>query len=164
MELFALTIIVFLLLFLGLVGVILPVLPGPILSWLGFFLFAWSHHFQDISLTITLIFLGLVFLVGLLDYILPIVEARKYKASKEGILGASLGLFLGAFFFGPLGIIFGPFIGTLLGEIYNKKTIWTAIKPAKATILSVFVSLLVKMSLIFTMAGLVIFFLLNKTS
>lgn len=162
MEVFTLTILVFLLIFLGLVGIILPVLPGPILSWLGFFLFAWSRHFQDISLTTTLIFLGLIFFLGVLDYVLPIIGARKYKASKKGVFGAGLGLLLGALLLGPLGVIFGPFVGTFLGEVYDKKNLLTAIKPAKATILGVLVGLLVKVVLVFTMTGLVIFFLLHK--
>ena len=148
--------------FLGLAGIVLPILPGPLLSWIGFFLYAWSYHFEKISLLTTLIFLGLVVFLGILDYILPIIGAKKYKASKKGIFGASLGLLLGVMFLGPLGIILGPFLGTLLGEVYDKKDLLVALKPARATIIGVLISSLAKIVLIFIMTGFVIAALMQK--
>lgn len=155
-------IIVFLLMFLGLAGIVLPILPGPLLSWIGFFLYAWSHHFEKISVLTTLIFLGFVLLLGILDYILPIIGAKKYKTSRKGIFGAGLGLFLGVLFFGSLGIILGPFLGTLLGEVSDKKDVLGAIKSARSTIIGVLISAFAKVVLIFIMTGFVIVALIGE--
>ncbi len=156
MEILTLTIIVFLLMFLGLVGIILPVLPGLILSWAGFFLYAWMYQFQKISLTITLIFLGLSFVLSLFDYLLPMLSAKKYQASRKGLWGAGLGLFLGGLLFGPAGIILGPFLGTLLGEIYDKKDILVAVKSAQASVIGILISTSAKMVLALVMLGWVV--------
>jgi uncharacterized protein len=161
MEILTLTIIVFLLMFLGLVGIILPVLPGLILCWAGFFLYAWMGNFQAISLTIVLVFLVFSFLLSFFDYLLPILGARKYQASRKGLWGAGLGLFLGGLFFGPLGIILGPFLGTLLGEIYDKKDILAAIKAARASVIGILISTLVKLVLGLVMLGWVVFSLIG---
>jgi len=91
-----------------------------------------------------------------LDYALPLIGAKRYKASKSGLFGAGLGSFLGVMFFGPMGIVLGPFLGVLLGEIYDKKNILKAIKPAKATILGVLISVLAKIVLVLIMTGLVV--------
>ena len=146
--------VVFLLL--GLVGIVLPLLPGILLSWTGFFLYAQASHFQEISFGTTMIFLGLSLATTILDYLLPLVGAKRYKASKSGLFGAGLGSFLGVFFFGPLGIVFGPFLGVLVGEIYSKKSFLKALKPAKATILGVFVTVLTKIVLVLIMTGFVV--------
>jgi|AntAceMinimDraft_16_1070373.scaffolds.fasta_scaffold07590_2 uncharacterized protein YqgC (DUF456 family) len=152
----ALEVLGIVLLLLGLVGIVLPLLPGILLSWVGFFLYAQASHFEQISFGATMIFLGLSLVTTFLDYALPLIGAKRYKASKSGLFGAGLGSFLGVMFFGPMGIVLGPFLGVLLGEIYDKKNILKAIKPAKATILGVLISVLAKIVLVLIMTGLVV--------
>jgi hypothetical protein len=156
MEIIILTIVGFLLMFSGLAGVALPFLPGIFLSWLGFFLYAWAGGFEKISLATTLIFLGLALFCAIFDYLAPLIGAKRYKASKFGLLGAAVGLLFGIFLFGPLGIVLGPFLGALFGEFYVKKDIFGAIKPAFGTFLGFLVSVLAKIIIIFIMIGFAI--------
>jgi uncharacterized protein len=104
-----------LLLVIGLVGCIVPVIPGPPLSFggllLGYFS-RWGGFDTDI-----LLWLGIAAAVAtIFDYILPIWATKKFGGSKRGVWGATIGLLLGIIFFPPFGIIIGPFIGAFIGE------------------------------------------------
>lgn len=100
---------------LGIIGAILPVLPGPPISWLGLLCIygtdAVPNNSQFIWIT-----LGVALLVTILDYIIPIIGTKKFGGTKKGIWGSTIGLIIG-FFFGPIGIIIGPFIGAFVGEL-----------------------------------------------
>ncbi|MEI6865844.1 DUF456 domain-containing protein [Flavicella sp.] len=114
---------------LGIIGAILPVLPGPPISWIGLLcLYATNAVPNDPKfLWITL---GIALLVTLLDYIIPIIGTKKFGGTKKGIWGSILGLMVGLFF-GPIGIIIGPFIGALIGElIENPRNTKKALKAA----------------------------------
>jgi uncharacterized protein YqgC (DUF456 family) len=99
----------------GLIGCIVPVLPGPPLSFLGMLALHYTHwggFDPDLLWTMG----SLAVIVTVLDYIVPIWGTKKFGGSKAGIWGASIGLLIGLFL-GPLGIIFGPFVGALVGEL-----------------------------------------------
>lgn len=106
--------------FVGLLGAIVPVLPGTIVSFIGLVLInlaSWS----EITNT-QLIVWGVVSLVVIiLDYILPGYFSKLFGGSKRGIMGANIGVFAGIFF-GPWGIILGPFVGAFVGELLNDST------------------------------------------
>lgn len=104
------------LLLLGLAGSILPVLPGPPLSFVGLFLLALLKHFSP-PLTPTLIItLAIVtILMIVMDYIIPLLGAKRYGASKWGVWGSLLGMTIGIFF-SPFAILAGAFIGAVVAE------------------------------------------------
>tara|TARA_R110001632_G_scaffold18712_25_gene57754 strand:- start:455 stop:955 length:501 start_codon:yes stop_codon:yes gene_type:complete len=101
---------------LGIIGSFLPVLPGPITSWVGLLLI---HLTKSVPLDWTFlgITLGIAVLVYVLDFIIPAIGTKKFGGSKYGIYGTTIGLIIGLIFFGPLGIIIGPFTGALIGEL-----------------------------------------------
>lgn len=109
-------------LLLGIIGCVLPILPGPPLSFVGLLLlhFTQNHHFETDFLGLwAAIALG----VTILDYYIPIWGAKKYGASKRAVWGSIIGLLVGLFVFPPFGIIIGPFAGAVLGEYSaGKKT------------------------------------------
>ncbi len=117
-----LTIIGFLCVIIGIVGCILPVLPGPSISFIGLLLLHWTSFTQ--YNTWTLVLLGVATLiVTILDQILPVWMTKKSGGSKYGIWGSSLGIIAGCFLFPPVGIIIFPFVGAFIGELlYGKKT------------------------------------------
>ena len=104
------------LILLGLIGSVLPILPGPPLSFIGIFFFALTRNFSPpLTPTLIIIMLAITIAVTVVDYILPLIGAKKYGASKWGIYGSILGMIIGAFF-SPLGMLLGAFIGAVLVE------------------------------------------------
>jgi len=102
-------------LLLGFLGCILPVLPGAPLSYLGILLLHFTSKVQ-FSIEFLIFWAMMVILVQILDYAIPIWGTKKFGGSKSGIWGSMLGLIVGLFF-GPVGIILGPFVGAVLGEL-----------------------------------------------
>ncbi len=119
MDIFLL-IIGILLLLIGLAGCILPVLPGPPISFIGLFLLKFTHYVEAYRSEhfnkILWIFAGLAILVTILDYIVPVWGTKRFGGSKAGTIGAAIGLIIGLFF-GPPGIILGPFLGAFIAEL-----------------------------------------------
>ena len=115
---------------LGIIGAFIPILPGPITSWVGLLLI---HFTNAISFNWTFILSTLVIavVVYILDYIIPALGTKKFGGSKYGIIGTTVGLLLGIIFLGPLGIIIGPFVGAFIGElIHDNKNSNRALKAA----------------------------------
>ena len=103
----------------GLVGSFLPVLPGVTLGYVGILLV----HFTDcIQFSSAFIYICLVVVIAVqvLDYFVPIWGTRKFGGSKKGMQGSFIGSIVGMFF-GPLGVILGPFVGAILGELSEGK-------------------------------------------
>lgn len=98
----------------GLLGCVLPVIPGPPISFLGLLMlqiaekgtftsnFMWWMAFLAIFVTV-------------LDYIVPVWGTKKFGGTKRGAWGATIGLIVGLFI-GPIGIILGPFAGAVIAE------------------------------------------------
>lgn len=103
----------------GLLGVVVPVLPGTIFSYIGLVcVYIISDGYVSVN---QLILWGVVAVAAiLLDYILPGYFSKLFGGSKAGITGATVGTFLGIFF-GVPGIVFGPFVGAVAGEMLGAK-------------------------------------------
>ena len=137
----------------GLVGAIVPALPGPPLSYITLWMM-WLYNRDEVS-TATLVVMGiLMILITILDYVAPVWLTKFGKGTKAGIRGATAGLIIG-FFFGPLGLIFGPFIGALVGELIVKTPFSTALKVAFMSFVGFLLTTALK--LIYSIAILVMF-------
>ena len=106
----------------GMVGCIIPVLPGPILSFCALLLLSWVKNWQIFSQTFLIVMAVVTALLILLDYVAPALGAKKYGASKLGLWGSVIGMVIGIFFIPPWGIILGAFIGALVGELASGKS------------------------------------------
>ena len=104
----------------GIAGCILPVIPGPPISWLGLLALNYSR-FADFSFRFMLLMFILAMVVTILDFVVPVWGTKRFGGSKAGIWGATIGLVFGIFFFPPVGLILGPFLGALAGEIISGK-------------------------------------------
>ncbi len=116
---------------LGIIGSVLPVLPGPPLSWIGLLFLYLTRAVPDdwMVLGITLaVAIGVV----VMDYIIPAAGTRRFGGSKYGMIGTTVGLLVSFFvpIFGLLSIIIWPFIGAVIGELMNKSDKKTAMKAA----------------------------------
>ncbi len=117
-----------LLIILGIVGSVLPVLPGPIIGYSGLVLlyFTRAHPF---SVSFLIVFAVLTLAVTVIDYLMPVYGTKRFHGSKYGVWGSTIGVVLGMFFL-PLGVILGPFAGAYVGEVVSGKRFDEALKPA----------------------------------
>jgi len=116
-----LVILAFLLLIAGLIGSIVPVLPGPLLSYAGLLALQWSGY-GGFSSAFLWLWAAITVIITLADYFLPAFMTRKFGGSRLATIGSILGLLTGLFFFPPAGLIIGPFLGALVGELIHKRT------------------------------------------
>ncbi len=138
MDYFLLSIAIIILL-LGLIGCLLPVLPGPPLSFVAILILHFTK-FADFSGRELFFFGTLALVVQILDYVVPVWGTKKFGGSKYGTWGAILGLIAGIFVlpalglvlgpFGLLGILGGPFVGALIGEKMAGKDSDSAMRAA----------------------------------
>ena len=141
-----LIIIGFLLIFLGLIGSFVPVIPGPITAWLGL-LTVHQTSFLESDFRFLAITFTIAIAVFILDYFIPMIGAKKFGGTKAGVIGATLGLIIGMIFLGPLGILIGTFSGALIGElIHNSKDKQTAIKAAFGSLIGFLTGVFLKFS------------------
>ena len=109
-------------------GSLLPLLPGPPIAYLGLLL----QQLRDpnpFDSKFLLIWLGIVVLTLVLDYVIPIWGTKKFGGTKYGVWGCTLG-FLAAFWMGPWGVIIGPFAGAFIGEMIANQDSKHAFKAA----------------------------------
>ncbi|MBS3771300.1 MAG: DUF456 domain-containing protein [Bacteroidales bacterium] len=99
----------------GILGCILPVLPGPPLSFGGLLLLHFTK-FAEYTTTLLIILAIVAVAVTILDYFVPIWGTKRFGGTKYGSRGAMVGVVLGIFLFPPIGIIIFPFIGAVVGE------------------------------------------------
>jgi|TARA_B110000483_G_scaffold239136_1_gene317093 uncharacterized protein YqgC (DUF456 family) len=120
MDIFLLT-IGFLFVMLGLIGSFLPVLPGPLTSWLGL-LILYFTSIVPMNYTFLGITLAIAILIWILDYIIPAIGTKRFGGSTYGVYGTTIGLLIGLFSPIPLGILLGAFLGAFIGEMLHDKT------------------------------------------
>ena len=132
MEYFLL-ILGFILMLVGIIGSILPALPGPPISWVGI-LMLYLCEGISINYWILAVTLLIAVIIGILDYIIPAKGTKYFGGSKYGIWGTNIGLVVGIFAPIPFGFLIGPFVGALVGElIYKKKKKGRAFKAASGS-------------------------------
>lgn len=136
---------VFVLFAIALIGIFIPFLPGLFLAWLGFVIYLVTHHIvmDHIVLLIVMTLLSIFALFS--DTILSIIGAKVYDSGKYGILGGVIGFFVGLFLFPPFGAIVGPFAGVYLGEIASGKTPKDAARSFLGSVIGFLVSMGLKL-------------------
>lgn len=140
----------------GVAGLALPMLPGAPLLFGGLVVAAWAEDFAYIG-TGGIVTLGiLALLTYAVDVIAGILGAKKFGASRQGIIGSAIGTVLGLFF-GLAGIILGPFVGAVAGELVAKKQFREAGLSGLGTTIGMVVGAAAKLALAFTMIGVFVF-------
>ena len=142
-----------LLVIVGLIGVVLPALPGLPLVFLGMLLAAWAGGFEQVGVAV-LVVLGLLTLLSFaIDFWATAHGAKRVGASRKAIIGAVLGTFAGLFVFPPFGLFVGPFAGALIGELLHGRELGNAARVGFGTWLGLVLAIVLKLGLAFAMLG-----------
>ena len=142
-----LIVLAFLLLVAGIAGCVLPVLPGPPLAYAGMLLLHLTDnvHFTTPQLVIWLV---VVIVLQVVDYITPLLGSKYSGGTSFGNRGCMAGTLLGLFFM-PWGVIVGPFIGAVVGEMLGGQDLSHAIRAGIGTLLGFLVGTLLKVIVCF---------------
>jgi uncharacterized protein YqgC (DUF456 family) len=142
----------------GIIGCIVPALPGPALSFLSLVILSYAKGWEPFGLQFFVVMGGFAVLVTFLDYVVPAGGANKYGASKYGVTGSVAGMLIGFFFIPPLGIFVGAFLGALAGEMIAKRGTRDALRAGWG----VFVGIMVGVGLKLAYSGVSIFFYIKE--
>jgi uncharacterized protein YqgC (DUF456 family) len=149
----ALWIVALTLIVVGVIGTVLPALPGAILVFAGVALGAWIDDFTRIS-GWTLLVLGvLTLLAWVIDYVAALAGAKKAGASRQALIGAAIGTVAGVFT-GFVGLVFLPLVGAAVGEYLAQRELLRAGRVGIATWLGLLVGTVVKVAVVFLMVGI----------
>jgi uncharacterized protein YqgC (DUF456 family) len=134
----------------GLVGTVLPALPGAMLIVAGLVVAAWADGFTKVGGWT----LGVIAAIGaasyLVDFAAAALGAKKFGASPRAMVGAGLGTILGLFL-GLPGIIIGPFIGAVIGELTVHRDVAKVGKAGLAAWIGFLIGMAVKVGIAFLM-------------
>ena len=137
----------------GLAGAVLPAIPGVPLVFAGLWLAAWIEHYAHVGV-ITLVILGVLTVIAMsVDWVASSMGAKRVGASPQAISGAALGTLVGAFF-GIPGLLLGPFIGAVAGEIAARGSVEQAARVGVATWMGLLFGTLAKLALSLAMVGI----------
>ena len=129
----------------GIVGSVLPIIPGPPLVFLSLILlcfgFGWDTFSFGFLITMGVIAVG----VTVTDFLLPNVVAKKRGASKAGTIGSLVGMFAGMALIPPFGLFVGAFAGAVIGELTFGKNRQNALKAGWGVFLGSFLSMTLKL-------------------
>jgi uncharacterized protein YqgC (DUF456 family) len=154
----ALIILGFLLSVVGLVGSILPVLPGPPLSFAALIILSIARGWEPFGPAFLVVMGSLTAVVTILDYAAPALGAKRYGASKLAVWGAVIGMVVGILVFPPWGMVLGAFLGALVGEGITQRNCGRMWRAGWG----VFVGTLIGTGVKLALSGIMLFFYLIK--
>jgi len=137
----------------GLAGMVLPALPGAPLLFAGLFCAAWAENFIFVGRWTLLTLALLAALSYLVEFLASLVGAKRFGASRKALIGAATGGLVGLLF-GVPGIILGPFIGAVAGELLELRSIGQAGLVGIGTVIGLAVGVAGKLAIGMTMLGL----------
>ena len=140
----------------GLAGTVLPALPGVPLVFAGLFIGAWIGDFQEVGWMTLGILAALAAVAWAVDFIAGAAGARYLGASTRAFWGATLGALVGIFF-GLPGMLLGPFIGAVVGELSGGSGLAHSGRAGLGAWLGMVVATAVKLALVFLMIGIFVF-------
>lgn len=137
----------------GILGSVLPGLPGPPLSYTGLIFLHWTS-FAQFSSRLLIIWAFIVIIVAVLDYVVPIWGTKRFGGTRAGVRGSTIGLIIGVLLlpmmgivlgpFGLIGILGGPFLGAWIGEKYAGQNSDQALRAATGSFIGFLAGTLMK--------------------
>lgn len=139
--------------FIGLVGLVLPAIPGPPILFIGLWLAAWAEDYVHVG-GITLGVLAVLMVLAVaLDFVAGALGAKRFGASRWAVGGAVLGALFGLFF-GLIGILLGPFVGAVVGELMSGRALDAASRAGIGATIGLLLGTAAKLAIGITMVGI----------
>ena len=137
----------------GLVGIVVPALPGTVLIFIGLALGAWAEGFARVSIA-TIVLLGVLAALSYgIDFFAAALGVKRLGASRQAMTGAALGTLFGMVL-GLPGLIVGPFAGALLGELLVNSNWRRAGRMGLAAWIGFVIGMIAKVAVAFLMIGI----------
>ncbi|NLZ53058.1 MAG: DUF456 domain-containing protein [Thermoanaerobacteraceae bacterium] len=130
---------------LGLLGTVLPVLPGAILIYGGMLIYGIMTGFESINVNFFLLQALILIIIFLIDFIASIIGTRHFGGSKQAIWGAGIGTILGLILMPPIGIFIGPFLGAVIAEILLGNELQQAVRVGIGSLIGILGGTLLKL-------------------
>jgi uncharacterized protein YqgC (DUF456 family) len=137
----------------GILGLVLPAIPGAPLVFAGLVFAAWAENFSYVGFGTLAVLLVLTLLTFGVDLWATMFGAKKFGASKRAVMGAMIGA-IGGLFLGVPGVIFGPFIGAVIGELSARRGLQDAARAGFGATFGLVLGVAVKLALAFAMLGI----------
>ena len=148
----------------GLLGTVLPVIPGVLLVFAGLFLAAWADGYARVGWVGISIIAALALLALVADFVASLLGAKRVGASPQALVGATVGGVIGLFL-GLPGMILGPFVGAVGGELIARRRLAQAGKVGLGTWLGLVAAAVLKVVIAFMMiATFLAFYLVSGTN
>ena len=139
----ALLVIAFILMLIGIIGCIVPGLPGTPIAYAGLWIAQLTER-VDFSWQFLLIWGIVTVVISALDYIVPAWGTKRYGGTKWGVWGSTIGVFVGLFA-GPWGVILGPLVGAVIGELLGGKAAQEALRAGWGSFIGILFGTIIKL-------------------
>jgi uncharacterized protein YqgC (DUF456 family) len=152
----AVGVIVGLLFVAGLVGSILPWLPGPLFIVAGALVWAVATDFEVVGVGRLVVLAVMAAAAFLLDFVVGALGARRYGASRWGVAGAILGAVVGLVF-GPVGSIVGCIAGAVAGELLHGASLERGVRSGVGAVVGLLAGVVTDLVVSITMITLFVY-------
>ncbi|MBF7097433.1 DUF456 domain-containing protein [Alkalibacter mobilis] len=121
----------------GLIGTVLPLLPGPILVFLGMLIYGFITGFTILDSNFFLLQFVVLLILFLIDYVSSVLGTKISGGSRGAMIGTMIGIVMGPILLGPLGVVIGPFAGAVFIEIINGSELQKALRIGFGTFIGI---------------------------
>ena len=136
----------------GMAGLLLPLIPGAPLLFLGLLFGAWAEGFRYVGVWTLLLLAAMTALTYVVEFVASVLGVKKYGGSKRAMIGAALGGVAGLFL-GVPGILLGPFAGAVLGELSLQRNLDQASRAGLGTVVGLAIGVAGKLAIGIAMIG-----------
>ena len=138
-----LLVIAFILMLIGIIGCIVPGLPGTPIAYAGLWIAQITER-VDFNWQFLLVWGIVTVVISALDYIVPAWGTKRYGGTKWGVWGSTIGVFVGLFA-GPWGVILGPLVGAVIGELLGGKAAQEALRAGWGSFIGILFGTILKL-------------------
>lgn len=131
----------------GMAGAVYPVLPGVLAIYFAFFVYGWFFSFEPFGWFFWIIQTLIVVVLLVADYAVGAWGVKKFGGSKLSVWLSTIGIIIGPFVIPAFGLIIGPLLGAMIGELIKGESPAKAFKVGVGSVVGLFSSIVVKVIL-----------------